>query len=221
MTPDDTLQGPARAPLAGGSYWWTSGDPGPARLPVRGRQQVDVAIVGGGFTGLWAAIRLLESDPGLRVAIIEAERVGWGASGRNGGFCEASLTHGLANGLLHFEEELDVLEAEGRRNLAELVAFVRDEGIDAELEETGTLLVATSPHEVHDLRRYVEASERFGGGLRFLDRDAVRAEVPSPRWLAGVRAGPSTASWSTRRSWPGAWPRPPNGAGPASSSTAA
>jgi glycine/D-amino acid oxidase-like deaminating enzyme len=192
MTHRPSASGPAPIPLAGGSFWWTTGDPGPTRAPVRGRHRVDVAIVGGGFTGLWAAIRLLETDPGLRVAVIEAERAGWGASGRNGGFCEASLTHGLANGMLHFADELDVLEREGRRNLAELVAFVRDEGIDAELEPTGTLLVASQPHEADDLRRYAETSARYGGEVRFLDHDAVQAEVPSPRWLAGARARAAT-----------------------------
>ena len=175
---------------AGGSFWWTTGNPGPARLPLRGRHEVDVAIVGGGFTGLWTAVHLLDTDPSLRVAVLESDRVGWGASGRNGGFCEASLTHGLANGLLHFAEEIETLEAEGRRNLAELVAFVRRERIDAELEETGTLLVASAPHEVEELRRHAEASARHGGSFRFLDRDAVQAEVPSPRWLAGIRSGP-------------------------------
>ena len=55
---------------------------------------VDVAIIGGGFTGLWTAIALTDTDPGLRVAVLEMATVGFGASGRNGGFCEASLTHG-------------------------------------------------------------------------------------------------------------------------------
>ncbi len=184
-----TSANPLPAAPAGGSFWWATGDPGPGRPPARGRHEVDVAVVGGGFTGLWAAIALLDTDPSLRVAVLEAERVGWGASGRNGGFCEASLTHGLPNGLLHFPDEVDRLEAEGRRNLAELVAFVASEGIDAELEETGTLLVASQPHEVDGLRAYAEASARLGGSSTFLDRAEVRALQPSPRWLAGVRSG--------------------------------
>jgi len=176
-------------PPAGGSFWWTTGDPGPARLPARGRHVVDVAVIGGGFTGLWAAIRLLDADPSLRVAVLEADRVGWGASGRNGGFCEASLTHGLGNGQRHFGDEIELLEAEGRRNLAELAAFVADEGVDAELEATGTLLVATQPHELGELRAYAEASVRHGGSAVVLDRDEVQALQPSPRWLGGVRSG--------------------------------
>lgn len=176
--------------LAGGSFWWSSADPPQARRPVRGTRAVDVAIVGGGFTGLWAAIALLDTDPSLRVAVLEADRVGWGASGRNGGFCEASLTHGLANGLLHYPDEIELLEAEGRRNLAGLVDFVAAEGIDAELEATGTLLVASQPHEVAELQAFAELSARNGGSYRFLDRAQVQALQPSPRWLAGVRAGP-------------------------------
>ncbi|HEU0243134.1 MAG TPA: FAD-dependent oxidoreductase, partial [Candidatus Limnocylindrales bacterium] len=175
---------------AGGSYWFTTGTPGPARPRLEGRVRADVAVIGGGFTGLWTAIRLLETDPSLRVVVLEAERVGWGASGRNGGFCAASLTHGLHNGVLHFEDELDVLLAEGTRNLRELVAFVRNEGIDAELEETGTLDVATEPWQVDGLREYAELAGRYGESLTFLDREAIGSVVHSPRFLAAVRAGP-------------------------------
>jgi glycine/D-amino acid oxidase-like deaminating enzyme len=182
---------PAIEPVpAGGSFWYASGDPGPRRAQATGRQDVDVAIVGGGFTGLWSAIRLLDADPSLRVAVLEAERVGWGASGRNGGFVAASLTHGIHNALLHFPDEVDVLQAEGVRNLAELVSFVRDEGMDAELELTGTLDAAVEPWQVDALHEHVEISNAHGNAMQLLDRDAIQAEVHSPRFLAGVRQGP-------------------------------
>ncbi len=180
---------PLTGGLAGGSFWFSTPDPRGTRAPAAGHETVDVAIVGGGFTGLWSAIRLLETEPSLRVVVLEAERVGSGASGRNGGFCAASLTHGLGNGLLHFPDEIDILEAEGKRNLAELVTFVRDERIDCDLEPTGVLDVATEPWQVEDLRAWVELAARHGTELEYLDRDAVQAEVHSPRWLAGVRAG--------------------------------
>jgi glycine/D-amino acid oxidase-like deaminating enzyme len=175
---------------AGGSYWFSTGDPGPARPAVTGAQRADVAVVGSGFTGLWTAIALLTADPSLRVVVLEADRVGCGASGRNGGFCAASLTHGLSNGLLHFPDEVDELEREGVANLAELVAFVRDEGIDCDVEATGTLDVATEPWQVDGLREYVELGARHGHALTFLSQTEIQAEIPSPRFLAGVRAGP-------------------------------
>jgi glycine/D-amino acid oxidase-like deaminating enzyme len=175
---------------AGGSFWFTTGDPGSRRPSATGRQRADVAIVGGGFTGLWSAIRLLEADPSLRVVVLEAAGVGHGASGRNGGFVAASLTHGLHNALLHFPDEVEVLEAEGLRNLAELVAFVREEGIDAELEETGTLDAAVEPWQVDALREHVEISNAHGNPVVFLEQDQIQAEVHSPRFMAGVRQGP-------------------------------
>jgi glycine/D-amino acid oxidase-like deaminating enzyme len=147
-------------------------------------------VIGGGFTGLWSAIALLDADPTLHVVLVEAERIGWGASGRNGGFCASSLTHGLHNALLHFPDEVDVLEAEGRRNLDELVAFVRADGIDCELEETGELTAAIAPHQVDELREHVEIANRHGRAATFLERDEIQAAVHSPLFLAGVRQGP-------------------------------
>jgi len=140
-------------------YWFTTGSPGSGR-PAAGADgaahAVDFAIVAAGFTGLWTAIALADTDPALPIAVLEQAVVGFGASGRNGGFCSASLTHGLANGLLHFPDEIDVLESEGRRNLAELVEFVRGEGIDAELEEIGRAARGEtrqeSPHAGQDRR---------------------------------------------------------------------
>src|SRR3954447_17152202 len=173
----------------GGSFWFLSGDPGPVRPPLVGRVRADVAVVGGGFTGLWSAIRLLETAPALRVVVLEAERVGLGGRGRHGCFCAASLTHGLHNGLLHFEDELEILEAEGVRNLRELVAFIRNEGIDAELEETGTLDVATEPWQVEGLEEYVELAGAHGIGLQLLERDEIQDVVHSPTFRAAVRGG--------------------------------
>lgn len=172
------------------SYWFTTIDAAPPRPPVVGRQRADVVVVGGGFTGLWTAIALADSEPGLRVVVVEQAVVGFGASGRNGGFCAASLTHGLANGLLHFRDEIDLLEAEGRRNLAELVAFVEAEGIDAELEPTGSIDVATEPWQVDDLVSWVDVAARHGDRPELLDRAAIQAEVRSPRFLAALRFGP-------------------------------
>ena len=76
-------------------------DWGPARAPLAGDLQVDVAIVGAGYTGLWTAYYLLQRDPKLRIAILEATAVGFGASGRNGGWCSAILPMDLAHRFVH------------------------------------------------------------------------------------------------------------------------
>jgi glycine/D-amino acid oxidase-like deaminating enzyme len=175
------------------SYWLR--DPAPpdvAAPPLQAGDEVraDVAIVGGGFTGLWTAIALTDTDPGLRVAVLEMATVGFGASGRNGGFCEASLTHGLSNGVRHFPDEVDRLEREGIDNLAGLIAFTREHGIDCDLEETGVLALADQPWQVDEFRAWVDDAAEHGERLEFLDRDAARAEVHSPLWHAGVYRPP-------------------------------
>ena len=175
------------------SFWLRDpAPPGTADPPlVAGdRLTVDVAIVGAGFTGLWTAIALTDTDPGLRVVVLEMESVGFGASGRNGGFCEASLTHGLANGLRHFPDELEHLEREGLDNLAALIAFTRDNEIDCDLEETGTLTLADQPYQADEFRAWVDEAALYGETLEFLDRDAAREEVHSPLWHAGLYRPP-------------------------------
>ncbi|MDR6865776.1 glycine/D-amino acid oxidase-like deaminating enzyme [Microbacterium resistens] len=143
---------------------------------LTGTIRADLAIVGGGYTGLWTAIRAKERDPGLRVVILEASRIAWAASGRNGGFCEASLTHGRENGVNRWPEEIDRLDDLGRRNLDEIEETIHRYGIDADFERTGELSVAVEPHQVEWLR------EEEG----FLDQDAVRAAVHSDTYLAGA-----------------------------------
>ncbi len=171
------------------SYWLR--EAGPIVGPSLDRAiEADVAIVGAGFTGLWTAIALTDTDPGLRVVVLEADTVAFGASGRNGGFCEASLTHGLANGIRHFPDELDRLEREGLDNLRDLLAFTRSNGIDCDLEETGTLAIADRPYQVDALREWVETAAEHGEQLEFLDRDAVQAEVHSPLWQGGLYRPP-------------------------------
>ena len=173
------------------SYWLREpGTPADPALASGQHLDVDVAIVGAGFTGLWTAIALTDTDPSLRVVVLEAETVAFGASGRNGGFCEASLTHGLANGIKHFPDELPRLEQEGIDNLRALIDFTREHAIDCDLEETGTLALADQPYLVDDFRAWVDEAAEHGEHLEFLDRDAARAEVHSPLWQAGLYRPP-------------------------------
>jgi len=170
--------------------YWLRGDVPRAGDPLEGDLVADVAIIGAGFTGLWTAIALGDTDPSLRIVVLEAETMAFGASGRNGGFCEASLTHGLANGILHFPDELEVLEREGIDNLRGLIAFTREHGIACDLEETGTVSFADAPHQADELRAWVDVAAEHGEHLEFLDRSAAQAEVHSPTWHAGVYRPP-------------------------------
>jgi glycine/D-amino acid oxidase-like deaminating enzyme len=135
----------------------------------------DLTIVGGGYLGLWTAIHAKRRDPGRRVVLLEARTIGWAASGRNGGFCEASLTHGEDNGGSRWRDDYDVLERAGRDNLTAFGADVRDLGLDCGWQRPGMLAVAVEDHQ-GDWRR---------DDPHVLDRAAVRAEIDSPLFLAG------------------------------------
>jgi glycine/D-amino acid oxidase-like deaminating enzyme len=172
------------------SYWLAASAAGPVRPPLVSDDTADIVVVGGGFTGLWTAISLTDTDPTLRVVVLEGATVGYGASGRNGGFCSASLTHGLANGIRHFPDEVAFLEREGVANLRALVAFTREHAIDCDLEETGILDVADQPHQVEEFRAWVDEAAAWGEELEFMDREQIQAEVHSPLWLAALHRRP-------------------------------
>jgi glycine/D-amino acid oxidase-like deaminating enzyme len=166
--------------------FWLDRPRPPEAAPLERATEADLAIVGGGFTGLWAAVLAKRERPDREVVLLEAETAGWGASGRNGGFVDASLTHGLPNGASRFAAELEALEAAGRANLAELKADLERHGIDAAWEEPGVLSVATQPHELTDLHEEAALLRRFGWAAEVLDRDATRSEVASPTYLGAV-----------------------------------
>jgi glycine/D-amino acid oxidase-like deaminating enzyme len=146
--------------------------------------EADVVVVGGGLTGLWAA--LLAAEAGRSVVLLEGERLAFGASGRNGGFCAASLTHGISNGLSRWPDEMATIERLGRENLAAIRAAVARHGIDCGWEDTGTLDVATAPHQVAWLAEEAAQYRRHGWDATVLDADAVRAEVNSPTYVGGL-----------------------------------
>ncbi|MFH8984542.1 NAD(P)/FAD-dependent oxidoreductase [Streptomyces varsoviensis] len=188
--------------------FWLDDPARPRALPALvGDERCDLLVVGGGYSGLWTALRAKERDPGRDIVLIEAQEAGWAASGRNGGFCAASLTHGLANGQARWPGELLRLEELGARNLDAIEAAVARYGLDCDFERTGEITVATAPHQVAEVREAAALAAGLGlDGGEFLDRDAVRAEVDSPAFLAGLwdRTGvamlhPAKLAWGLKR----------------------
>ncbi|HSE80513.1 MAG TPA: FAD-binding oxidoreductase [Gaiellaceae bacterium] len=167
-------------------YWLDALPPREPRPPLEGENEADLCLVGGGFTGLWAALHAKSDDPSRDVILLEAETVGFGASGRNGGFALGSLTHGIENGLARFADEMPELERLGRENFEGFVADIERLGIACGLELTGDLAVALEPHEVAWLEEGAELLERYGHDHELFDRDAVQAEVASPTYLGGL-----------------------------------
>jgi glycine/D-amino acid oxidase-like deaminating enzyme len=167
--------------------YWLNQPTAPAELdPLDGAITTDLAVVGAGFTGLWTALLAKERAPDRDVVVLDAVRSGWAATGRNGGFCSSSLTHGLANGIERFGDEVGTLERLGRRNLDAIEATIARYGIDCDFRRTGELGVATAPWQVDGLREGYDEARRFGANVSLLDRDAVRAEVASPTYLGGL-----------------------------------
>ncbi len=162
----------------------------PDRAPLRGTVRTDLVVVGAGYTGLWTALLAKVRDPHRRVVVVEAQRVGWAASGRNGGFCEASLTHGRENGLARWPTEIETLERLGMQNLDEIEADVATFGLDAQFERTGQLAPAIEEHQLawlDDWRAEAAALGETGADeLEYLDEASVRAAVNSPTYLAGI-----------------------------------
>jgi glycine/D-amino acid oxidase-like deaminating enzyme len=159
-------------------------EPHPA---LRGHEEADLCVVGGGFTGLWTAVQAKTEDPARDVVLVEAATAGSGATGRNGGFVHASLTHGLANGMARFDDELRLLELLGSENLAGLVADVERLRIDCDLELTGELTPVVAPYQDAWLVSERELHEQWGYDVEvFGDAASMQAEIASPTYRGGI-----------------------------------
>lgn len=186
---------------------WLEDSARPVGLPaLRGAVETDLVVVGGGYTGLWTALRAVERDPGRRVVVLEAGACGYEASGRNGGFAAASLTHGFANGWERWPTELAVLDRLGADNLREIGETIARHSIDCHWETTGELSVASAPHQAAELAEAAEAMSAHGHDVELLDTAQVRAHVDSPTYVAGLldRSGcalvePARLAWGLRQ----------------------
>ena len=170
--------------------WWDQGAQegpdaaspasGPSSPPVPSR--VDVAIVGGGLTGLWTAHYLLLADPSLDVVVLEAEHVGFGASGRNGGWVSAlwpvgpeALARGRGRGAaLAMLEEL-------RNTVDEVGRATESAAIDCGFRKGGSLALARSDAQVARARAEVAHAQQWGTGTRWLDAAEASERLAASR----------------------------------------
>ena len=186
-------------------FWTDRADaPRPAE-PLHGSFSSDLCIVGGGFTGLWAALQALEDNPGRSVVVLEADVCGSGASSRNGGFCDPSLTHGFLNGLKHWPAEIHTLERLGRQNFDDLLDSIDRFAIHADVQRVDEVSFATSETQLEWQQEESETLTAHGIEHTLLDQRAAHAVAHSPTYLGGLTSSeialvdPARLAWGLRR----------------------
>ncbi len=171
------------------SFWLeTAGDDLTPRPPLDGSVAVDVAILGAGLTGLWTAYYLRRRRPSFRIAVVEAEIAGFGASGRNGGWCSPRFS--VSPSVLRERVGRDAARAvfqTMRDTVDEVGRVLAEEGIDAHFAKGGSLRVALGPHQLQDLRDTQAAFEALGMRERYQMLDA--AQTAARVRVAGAVAG--------------------------------
>ncbi len=173
------------------SFWQASLGPNPPRPALPGPTEADVCVVGAGYTGLWTAWALRRARPDLRVVVLEADHVGFGASGRNGGWL---------SGLMPGNRELMAAGPAGRtgvvglqqalhRAVDDVLGACAEEGIGADQVKGGTLAVASTPAQLRRLRAHLATERSWGVGpddAWELDAAEVAERVAVPGVLGGV-----------------------------------
>ena len=176
------------------SYWWQASGGFPPRRPsLPGPLEADVAIVGGGYTGLWTAYYLAGLRPELRIVVLEAAFAGYGASGRNGGWVTAEMpgsraSYARASGGV---AGVRALEAALRETVDEVGRVCAAESIECDFTKGGRLSVATTPSQLARMRDGLAAHREWGDGndvYEFLSRDELRSRVNVAGALAGLYA---------------------------------
>lgn len=173
------------------SFWHdTLPNPPMARPALDGDTRADVAIVGAGYTGLWTAWYLKQLEPSLSIVILEAEIAGFGASGRNGGWCSAYLS-----GIDHWLEDPRQRDAAIRlqramfQTVGDLGRVVAEAGIDCHYEEAGALEIAVNAGQLQRLKQEFEDLGQWGfteSAFRWLDRDQLQQTLDVQGALAAI-----------------------------------
>jgi glycine/D-amino acid oxidase-like deaminating enzyme len=163
--------------------YWLSLDPYTPGAALREDLRADVALVGAGFTSLWTAYLLLKRNPGLKVAILEANAVGYGASGRNGGFA-MTLVHRTLTHLARYvgDEEARKIYYAAEQSVQHINEVVEQESIECDLQPNGVITLSNTPPQDHVIHQEFETAQRLGiKEIQFLTREEAQDRIHSER----------------------------------------
>lgn len=168
------------------NFWFESVDLKDQNLnsPLRGSHKADVVIIGGGYTGLSAAYNIRKKFPNKKIVLLEGACCGYGASGRNGGFC---ISTGWLDGVdkLDLENQKKAFEM-ANYGLNQIKEVISEYGVDCDLEETGMLNVALNEKHVKILEKYQAHLKKIGLDTKLIEGDELKAEIKSPLFIAGL-----------------------------------
>jgi glycine/D-amino acid oxidase-like deaminating enzyme len=163
------------------SFWLDQTGARPTRRALEGAVSADVCIVGGGFTGLWTAYELRRADPSLSVAVLEAEHVGFGASGRNGGWVLAKVSGSAAAWRRRGGPDAPrAMERAINATVSEIATAIGREGIECDWQQGGSLTVAQNERQLARLHAELADEQGWAGedcGWEFLDAQALAQRV--------------------------------------------
>ena len=169
-------------------FWLARRPPRPV-TPYGGTGEAGLTVVGAGLTGLWTALFLKQLDPDADVVILEQEIAAFGASGRNAGMLSETVDHAHGLAIQHFgEAEARRLARLGESNVEDMIAYLRERGVECEYEPTGRLVAALTEAQIDEAERAVATARHLGlDGYRLLSREEIRAQLDSPLYRGGVR----------------------------------
>ena len=201
-----TMASKALADVKMEPFWLDRPDRPETLPPLATARKADLLVVGGGFTGLWAAIQARQARSDGTVILIEKSSVASGASGRPGGVVSTSVMHGLSNAARIFPKDIAALELLGQENMRGFMQTIAENGIDCHAEWGGELNVAIEDSQIDALQEEHALHLKYGHNAVFLDGEALAGHIRSPRYKAGVwtkdiagTVHPALLAWGLKR----------------------
>lgn len=168
------------------SFWLDNSERPAAKSPVNQDIDADLVVIGAGFTGLWSALEAAIENPNWKIVVLESDRIACGATGRNGGFVAASLTHGFSNGMSRWPEEMPELLRLGSQNLDELGNRISQLGIECDWLVSGEIDVATQDYQAQELTQVHAEMIKLGASAKYLTSEQIQAQINSPMYRGAL-----------------------------------